>query len=347
MANPNRVSLNEKELLALHKNTTGGKFEQAPGLSTASKSDSHDQINCRLGDSSCAKAHAEKLQRTVRCMCKPSPNSLLHLQRNYGNQFVGQVLGLARKIDLEHGAPGREMLSRNLHLQARQDEGEAAAGSEVESAIDRSRGGGQALDANMSLQMNSAFNADFSGVRVHTGPEADSMNRGLNAKAFTTGQDIFFRQGEYNTGSSGGRELLAHELTHVAQQNPETVQRKDNDESFCGPGGNCASGSTGTFQAKLTVGSPGDIYEQEADQMAKTYSQWEHQGASRSESDEKIRRQSPEEEKKEEEKPMMAKAENGSMLLRQPEAEQEEEEKVQTKLHNGELRRQTEEEQEE
>jgi hypothetical protein len=113
-------------------------------------------------------------------------------------------------------------------------------------------------------------------------------------------------------------------LTHVVQQNPHTVQRSDRDESLCGPGGNCTAASSGTVQTKLTVGSPGDIYEQEADQMAKTYSQWEHQGTSRSESDEKIRRQSVEEEKKDEEKPVMAKAEDGSMLLRQPEAEQEE-----------------------
>ena len=202
----------------------------------------------------------------------------------------------------------------------------------------------QALDANMHKQMSSAFNADFSGVRIHTSTEADSMNRSLSAKAFTTGKDIYFRQDEYNPGSSGGRELLAHELTHVVQQNPDTVQRNYKDDSPCGPGGSCAADSKETLQAKLTVGSPGDIYEQEADQMATSYSQWEHQDASRSEPDGKIRRQA-EEEKKEEEKPVMAKAENGSMLQRQPEAEQEEE-KVQTKLHTGELQRQGEEEQE-
>ncbi|MBE8991324.1 DUF4157 domain-containing protein [Nostoc sp. LEGE 12450] len=41
----------------------------------------------------------------------------------------------------------------------------------------------------------------------------------IQARAFTTGEDVFFRQGEYNPGSQGGQELLAHELTHVVQQN--------------------------------------------------------------------------------------------------------------------------------
>ncbi len=199
------------------------------------------------------------------------------------------------------------------------------AGPEVENAINRTRGGGQALDAAAGKQMGSAFNADFSAVRVHTGPEADSMNRSLNAKAFTTGRDIYFRDGEYNPGSSGGRELLAHELTHVVQQNPHTLQRTDADEPPCGPGGSCSSVAAGTVRTKLAVGTPGDIYEQEADQMAKTYSQWEHQGRLQAESNVNIRRQSPDEEKKEEEgKPVMTKSEGDSTLLRQPEAEDEE-----------------------
>ncbi len=338
MAYPQHISLNEKDLLAQHKNLTNRRFEKTPDVSTAIKSDAHDQISSRLGDSSCAQAHAVKLQRTLQGNNTPSPKSLLHLQRNHGNQFVGQVLAVARKIDHDQETVGRKITSQNVHVQAQRLKEEDTAGSEVENAIDRSRGGGQALDATMHRQMSSAFNADFSGVRIHTSTEADSMNRNLSAKAFTTGKDIYFRQGEYNPGSSGGRELLAHELTHVVQQNPETAQRSYKDDSACGPGGNCTAGSTETLQAKLTVGSPGDIYEQEADQMATSYSQWEHQGASRSEPDGKIRRQ-PEEEKKEDEKPVMTKSENSSLLQRQPEAEQEEEEKVQTKLNTGELQR--------
>lgn len=59
---------------------------------------------------------------------------------------------------------------------------------------------------------------DFGGVKVHTGAEAAAAARGLNAQAFTVGRDIGFARGHYNPASHGGRQLLAHELTHVVQQ---------------------------------------------------------------------------------------------------------------------------------
>jgi len=88
----------------------------------------------------------------------------------------------------------------------------------LEAQIDTTRGSGEHLSKEARLPMEQAFGADFSDVRVHTDAEADALNRQLSAKAFTTGQDIFFGQGEYNPGSGSGRELLAHELTHVLQQ---------------------------------------------------------------------------------------------------------------------------------
>ncbi|MEU4238275.1 DUF4157 domain-containing protein [Actinoplanes sp. NPDC026619] len=61
---------------------------------------------------------------------------------------------------------------------------------------------------------------DLSAVTVHTGAEADQLSRQLDARAFTTGNDVYFRDGEYQPDSGAGRELLAHELVHVAQQSP-------------------------------------------------------------------------------------------------------------------------------
>ena len=68
------------------------------------------------------------------------------------------------------------------------------------------------------MQMEGAFDVDLSAVRIHTGSQAASLSRDLGAHAFTTGQDIFFGHREYDPGSIKGRELLAHELTHVVQQ---------------------------------------------------------------------------------------------------------------------------------
>jgi hypothetical protein len=54
---------------------------------------------------------------------------------------------------------------------------------------------------------------------------ADPLNQSIQAKAFTTGQNVFFQQGAYAPQSQGGQELLAHELTHGVQQNSGMVQR--------------------------------------------------------------------------------------------------------------------------
>ena len=88
----------------------------------------------------------------------------------------------------------------------------------VEESIQKARGRGQGLSENVRVPMEDAFKADFADVRIHTGPEADTFSRSMSARAFTTGQDIFFGEGEYQPGSSEGREVLAHELTHVVQQ---------------------------------------------------------------------------------------------------------------------------------
>ena len=94
-----------------------------------------------------------------------------------------------------------------------------AAGADVESSIGEARGGGQPMADNVRQPMEEAIGADFSGVKIHTDSRSDNLNKSVQAKAFTTGQDIFFSQGEYSPESDGGKELLAHELTHVVQQN--------------------------------------------------------------------------------------------------------------------------------
>jgi len=69
------------------------------------------------------------------------------------------------------------------------------------------------------------FGADFRNVRIATGPEAASAAAGLNARAFTLGSHIAFGAGEYSPESTTGQRLLAHELTHVLQQNGHVIRR--------------------------------------------------------------------------------------------------------------------------
>ena len=79
-------------------------------------------------------------------------------------------------------------------------------------------GSGRPLDPGTRTFMEPHFGHDFSQVRVHTGPEAEQAAASIHARAFTLGRDIVFGAREYDPGSTTGRRLLAHELTHVVQQ---------------------------------------------------------------------------------------------------------------------------------
>ncbi|MBE9141338.1 DUF4157 domain-containing protein [Nodosilinea sp. LEGE 07088] len=88
----------------------------------------------------------------------------------------------------------------------------------LQGRLNRQSGKGAPLPKTVQSFMEPRFGQDFSGVRVHTDSSAVQMNKELGAQAFTHGRDIYFNQGKYSPGSSGGRELLAHELTHTIQQ---------------------------------------------------------------------------------------------------------------------------------
>jgi hypothetical protein len=66
--------------------------------------------------------------------------------------------------------------------------------------------------------MGSAFGRSFDDVRVHSGAEAASLTSSLGTQAVTVGKDVYFAPGAFDPSSTEGRRVLAHELTHVAQQ---------------------------------------------------------------------------------------------------------------------------------
>src|SRR3954468_5471583 len=86
---------------------------------------------------------------------------------------------------------------------------------------------GRPLDAGVRARMESALGREFTDVRVHTGPEADVLTESLDAEAFTSGKDIFFRDQTYAPSTREGSELLAHELTHVVQQSGQGERPTD------------------------------------------------------------------------------------------------------------------------
>ena len=116
---------------------------------------------------------------------------------------------------------------------------------DVTAQINSARGRGAPLDPGIREQMSGALGDNFGDVRVHNDQLAATLAQSVQARAFTTGRDIFFASGEYHPGASTGRELLAHELTHVVQQRGAPV--------------------TG----EMRVSDPGDAMEREAERVAR------------------------------------------------------------------------------
>jgi len=125
------------------------------------------------------------------------------------------------------GAPG-PALQRQVEEEEEGEEEEVStkpaggrrpvASADLEARVEAQRGGGQPVGESARASLKPHFGVDLSDVRIHADAEADEMSRQLNAKAFTTGKDVFFRSGDYQPGTTEGQKLLAHEMTHVAQQ---------------------------------------------------------------------------------------------------------------------------------
>ncbi|HEX8746885.1 MAG TPA: DUF4157 domain-containing protein [Pyrinomonadaceae bacterium] len=145
---------------------------------------------------------------------------------------AGQLAGILSELQQSHG---------NAYVQ------QVVSGmNEPEAGVEAPSGTGQKLDDGVKSEMESAFGESFGDVRIHTGNEAQKMNEELGAHAVTRGRDIYFEAGKYNPATREGKELLAHELTHVVQQ-----------------GGDAAKQQAGS------IDGPGDKFEEEADRTAR------------------------------------------------------------------------------
>ena len=168
----------------------------------------------------------------------PAPSHpILQLQRTIGNQAVSGLLQSGR---LRVSRPGdthereadrvADQVMRMPDPQARhQDAGgeqglvqaEEVAGASAATAAR----GGQPLSDSLRSYFEPRFGQDFSDVRVHSDRSAAEAARAVNARAFTAGRDIVFGEGQYTPNTTGGKRLLAHELTHVVQQTKDSGQR--------------------------------------------------------------------------------------------------------------------------
>nr|WP_107054572.1 DUF4157 domain-containing protein [Streptomyces sp. NRRL S-350] len=123
---------------------------------------------------------------------------------------------------------------------AHRDEEPAVQRSAVHQVL---RGTGRPLDQASRADMEARLGADFSDVRVHTGPAARASAAEIGARAYTSGNHVVLGEGGLD------RHTLAHELTHVVQQRRGPVAGTDN-----------GSG--------LRVSDPSDRFEREAEANA-------------------------------------------------------------------------------
>jgi hypothetical protein len=165
-----------------------------------------------------------------------SQHSLFTLQRTVGNWGIGQMLessagqsqaalsGLsvsrptdAHEIEAERIA--REVTDTTHLADSVQPTGGASAALPIpEVNVARWAGTGQQLSPEIRTRFESRLGRDLSHVRVHAGAQAAESAESLQASAYTVGRDIVFGKGEYVPHTSSGKQLIAHELTHVIQQ---------------------------------------------------------------------------------------------------------------------------------
>jgi hypothetical protein len=128
-------------------------------------------------------------------------------------------------------AKGVQRVEEEEELQMKPEVQRASSGAgfevegEFEQQLATSRGGGSSLPAEVRSFMEPRFGADFSSVRIHTGSQSAQLNRSVSAQAFTQGQDIYLGEGKEDVESAQGKQLLAHELTHVVQQTGHVARR--------------------------------------------------------------------------------------------------------------------------
>lgn len=79
-------------------------------------------------------------------------------------------------------------------------------------------GGGAPLPAPLLQRFERSFGRELGGVRVHSGAAARDAGAQISARAFTSGQNIYFGPGQYSPGTPSGDRLIAHEVAHTIQQ---------------------------------------------------------------------------------------------------------------------------------
>lgn len=125
---------------------------------------------------------------------------------------------IMRKEEIQKAEQEKVQKKEEEKVQRKGGEGAGSVAAQTQSAIQSQTTGGQQMASETRGFMESRFGADFGNVRIHSDPEAAGLSNQLSARAFTYQNHIFFSRDQYQPGTSEGKHLLAHELTHTIQQ---------------------------------------------------------------------------------------------------------------------------------
>jgi len=135
-------------------------------------------------------------------------------------QKFSQWNGAGGSVEVSEGSSGGDAM-RSADT-GTLETGGFEVGADVQSEISSRSGRGVPLADDQRSKFEQFFGKDLSAVRVHADSDASQLSGSLGAEAFTVGNDVYFGSGRYQSGASD--KLLAHELTHVVQQN-STINR--------------------------------------------------------------------------------------------------------------------------
>lgn len=166
------------------------------------------------------------------------------LQRKPADGFV-----LQRKCAACEAEEKEEQLQRK----ASGEPGDGTASPAVRQTL---QSPGQAMDGLTRSFMEQRFGYDFGKVRIHDDGLAHRSSSAIRAKAYTYRNHVVFGAGQYNPRTQMGKHLLAHELTHVVQQNGNTIQRQEIEST---PPGSAEAGLAAHIVEDNVAPAPGQM----------------------------------------------------------------------------------------
>jgi hypothetical protein len=190
------------------------KEGQEPGFFSEAAHDTFFQPSAAAVQRKCA--DCEKEEKAQRMPDKKEEDKKLHKK---GEEKKEEDKKLHKK--------GDDKKEEDKKLQ-RQEAVSGAKAANTSSYINTLSGSGNPLPNSAQQFFGERMGYDFSGVRVHNDRDAVESAQEMNAKAYAIDNHIVFSEGQYDTESYSGKKLLAHELTHIMQQDAQnTISRKE------------------------------------------------------------------------------------------------------------------------